>query len=76
MITRLPIGARVVVRGATTELDPEFYGAPPSVDTGRIVLSGAVTAGVEFDDGTQVIGISWAVIEPYGVSDKAGSVPR
>ncbi len=61
--TKLPIGTRVRIRGATTELDPFFYGPPPSVETGRVVLPAALTAEVEFDDGTQVAGISWAVIE-------------
>jgi hypothetical protein len=63
VITKLPVGARVVVRGATSELDPEFYGPPPSVESGRVVLSAALTANVEFDDGTCVAGVSWAVIE-------------
>jgi hypothetical protein len=63
LLTRLPIDTRVVVRGATTELDPAFFGRPPSLDTGRVVLSGAVTAVVEFDDGTRVFGLPWAVIE-------------
>jgi hypothetical protein len=62
LITKLPIDARVKVSGATTDLDPEFYGPSPSVEEGRIVLSGALTAGVEFDDGVRVFGISWAVI--------------
>jgi len=65
LITKLPIGTRVIVRGAVTELDPGFYGPPPSVETGRVVLSGSVSAGVEFDDGTRVFGISWAVIEAH-----------
>lgn len=64
MITKLPVGARVTVRGATTELDPGSYGPPPSVETGRVALSAALTATVEFDDGTCIAGISWAVIEP------------
>lgn len=64
LLTSLPIDTRVVVRGATTELDPAFFGRPPSIDTGSVVLSGTVTAGVEFDDGTRVFGIPWAVIEP------------
>jgi len=49
--------------GATTELDPEWYGPPPSVETGEIVLSGSLTAGIEFDDGTGVAGLSWAVVD-------------
>ena len=63
LITKLPIDTRVVVRGATTELDPAFYGPPPSIETGCVVLSGSVTAGIEFDDGTRVFGIPWAVVE-------------
>ena len=55
---------RVVVHGATTELDPSFFGDPPSVETGRVVLSGVLTAGVKFDDGVEVAGIPWAIIEP------------
>jgi len=62
LITKLPIDTRVVVRGATTELDPDFYGPAPSVETGRVVLCGSVTAGIEFDDGTCVLGIPWAVV--------------
>ena len=64
MLRQLPIGTRIVVHGATTELDPEFFGARPSIDTGRIVLSGRLTAGVEFEDGVAIFGIPWAVIEP------------
>jgi hypothetical protein len=32
------------VHGARTELDPEFFGAPPSVETDRVALSGVLTA--------------------------------
>jgi hypothetical protein len=31
-----------------------------------VVLSSPLTAGVEFDDGTRVVGISWAVVEIEG----------
>jgi hypothetical protein len=62
-MTPLPVGTRVAIRGARTELDPAFFGPPPSVEIGRIVLSGILTAGVEFEDGVRVFGIPWAVIE-------------
>ncbi|MCA1680574.1 MAG: hypothetical protein LC777_17300 [Actinobacteria bacterium] len=64
-VSNLPPDTRVVVHGATTELDPAVFGPPPSLDTGRVVLSGRLTARVEFDDGTLVVGIPWAVIEAH-----------
>ena len=64
MLKPLTEGTRIVVHGAATELDPKFFGAPPSVETGRVVLSGVLTAGVKFDDGVEVAGIPWAIIEP------------
>ena len=64
MLKPLTEGTRIVVHGAATELDPEFFGVPPSVETGRVVLSGVLTAGVKFDDGVEVAGIPWAIIEP------------
>jgi hypothetical protein len=63
-LTKLPIGTRVVVHGATTELDPAFFGTAPSVDVGHVVLAGNLTAGIEFEDGVRVLGIPWAVVEP------------
>jgi hypothetical protein len=47
MIQQLRKGTRIDVHGATTELDPEFFGALPSVET----------AGVEFEDGDEHFGI-------------------
>jgi hypothetical protein len=70
MLQQLPLGTRIVVHGATTELDPEFFGARPSVDTGCVVMSAAQTAGVEFDDGVELFGIPWAVIEPRDTTDR------
>ena len=64
MLTPLPERTRIVVHGAATELDPRFFGGPPSVETGRVVLSGVLTAGVAFDDGVEVAGVPWAIIEP------------
>ena len=64
MLTPLTEGTRIVGHGAATELAPEFFGASPSVETGRVVLSGVLTAGVKFDDGVEVAGIPWAIIEP------------
>ena len=64
LLKQFPVGTRVVVHGARTELDPELFGTPPSVETGRVVLSGVLTALIRFDDGVEVAGIPWAIIEP------------
>ena len=69
MLKPFPEGTRIVVHGATTELDPGFFGTPPSVETGLVVLSGVLTAGIKFDDGVEVAGVPWAIIEPLERAD-------
>ena len=76
MLKRLSIGTRVLVHGATTDLDPAVFGPGPSVNEGRIVLSGTLTAGVEFEDGVEVFGIPWAVIKPLEATETSGELTQ
>src|SRR5215210_3338943 len=76
LLKRLSIGTRVLVHGATTDLDPAVFGPGPSVNEGRIVLSGTLTAGVEFEDGVEVFGIPWAVIKPLEATETSGEITQ